>query len=504
MRALFVVFICALVPVAAVADDGSSLEEATAAPGAQQISLAEVLQVSVRQSPTLEDAAIDVAVAEASIREATGIEDWLLSATGSVFLQRDEPVEGDFIGSNAVDVYSTEVSISKLLSTGATVSVTADGQRQRRVLAGIMDPIETTSYNTGITASVSQPLLRGRGEKPTRAARIRAEIAKDAAQLAKESEARTLVRDIVLAYWEVAFAHRALEISKASLELANERRRLTQQRVELGNAAPTELTAVDQIIATREEEVLGAELTISERSLDLRRLAGLEIGPTNIDLQTAEIVAAEPTDIDLDSVVNKAYENSPELAALAARGKGATLDVEVTENGLLPKLDLTVSAGPVGTAEKPSDAIKNMAQFKGYQIAGSLSFSHSLGNNSAEGSKMRANEELRRIEVSDRDLRAQIAVAAVRAVKSARSATRRMELSTTAIELSEKNIEAEQRRFELGRSTNFDVLQRQDELKQARLRFARASVDYLRAQALIDALTGEVLPKYGISFDDQD
>ena len=38
----------------------------------------------------------------------------------------------------------------------------------------------------------------------------------------------------------------------------------------------------------------------------------------------------------------------------------------------------------------------------------------------------------------------------------------------------------------------------QEELKQARLSSARAAVDYLRALAIIDALSGKVLENYGI------
>ena len=492
-----------MVPAVAFAQDDPNTAEQAAASPPQQLSLSEVLQVSVRQSRVLASATIDVAIAQATILEASGVEDWLLTATGSVLLQRDEPVAGDFIGSNEVDIFRADASISKLLSTGATVSLSIEGSRQRRVLAGLpgTNPIEATSYDTGLTASITQPLLRGRGEKPTRAAQIRARLAKDATQLARESTARALIRDIILSYWEVAFAHRGLDISLASLDLANERRRLTESRVKLGNAAPTELTAVDQIIATREEDVLIAELSISERSLDLRRIAGLEIGPSHIDIRSAEIVAAEPRELSIDDVLERAYANSPEIAALQARGKGATLDVEVTENGLLPRLDLTVSAGPIGTAETLRDSFKNLSEFNGYQVSGNLSLSHSLGNNAAEGAHDRAREELRQIQVDERDLRLQVAVAVVRAVKLARSATRRMELSTTAIELSEKNITAEQRRFELGRSTNFDVLQRQDELKQAQQRYARAAVDYLRAQALIDELTGDILAKYGITIE---
>ena len=100
--------------------------------------------------------------------------------------------------------------------------------------------------------------------------------------------------------------------------------------------------------------------------------------------------------------------------------------------------------------------------------------------------------------IDSADVKNQVATAAVQAVALASSAEKRLELSRRAIELSEKNIKAEVGRFELGKSTNFDVLLRQDELKQARLRYARAVADYLRARAALGALTGELLPEYGV------
>jgi outer membrane protein TolC len=489
--------------------------ERAAAEPAETISLAQTLQVAVRQSYTLAAATIDVAIAEAAILQASGIEDFVLAASGALSIKHDEQaVEGETMlleGTDDENIYQFNAGISKLFWTGARVSLNASGVRTdstRPVFQDVDMPpnripdfvfqVDTDFYTGVVEAQITQPLLQGFGETATREAEIRARYARDAAQLERDAVVRNLIRDLVSAYWEVAFSIRDLEIRRASLALAAESRRLTQSRVKLGNAAPTELNAVDQVMATREEEVLLGELAVSERSLDLRRLAGLEIGPGQIDLKTAEILTVKPVDIDLDDILARAFASSPELAALEAQGKGARIEVEVTENGLLPRLDLTVSGGPRGTSETASDALSRLSEFKTYQIGASLELEYAFGNNTAQGANLRARENLRRVSVQAADVRRQIAVAVVQAVKLVRSANRRMELSQIAIDLSEKNIEAEQRRFELGRSTNFDVLLRQDELRQSQQRFARASVDYLEALALIDALTGDILPKYGI------
>ena len=56
-------------------------------------------------------------------------------------------------------------------------------------------------------------------------------------------------------------------------------------------------------------------------------------------------------------------------------------------------------------------------------------------------------------------------------------------------------------RFNLGKSTNFDVLNRLEELRQAELRKAQAMIDWHKAEAVVQSLTGQILPAYGITLD---
>ncbi|MCA9701404.1 MAG: TolC family protein, partial [Myxococcales bacterium] len=86
----------------------------------------------------------------------------------------------------------------------------------------------------------------------------------------------------------------------------------------------------------------------------------------------------------------------------------------------------------------------------------------------------------------------------ITASNSMRSATKRIELARLSIELAEQNLAAEQARFDVGRSTNYDVLQRIDELLAAQNTLVLAGLDYLKARSQLQALTGELLPAYGL------
>jgi outer membrane protein TolC len=461
------------------------------APGANTVTLAQVLEVAVRQKPSLEQASIDIDIAEAAMLEALGLDDWIVDATASWVSTRQEAFELES------DTFTLQGNLSRRLSTGGTVRLHAETSYSR----GSLGPMPFTIYEHTVSGQLQQPLLRGRGKKIAHARRTRTRIARDAAALARQVEAIAAVREVVAAYWQLAFSWRDLEIRQSSMELTRERLRNTQAGIDAGAVAPTERLAVEQSIVAREEAILGAELTISGQSLTLRRLAGMELGRNAIDLHVSAPLTLPERSFDIDALLARALEASPTLARLRTLEEDARLEVELTENGLLPELDLVLSVGPTGSADNPGTALKNMVSFEDLEMSASLTYRRSLQRRQAKGAHLRARAQLRKQLVSTRDVEAQIAAQLVVAVKQAQAARKRFELGARAIELANKNIDAEKARFELGRATNFDVLQRQDELEQAQLRQARALIDYLSALADIDALTGDILGSYGITLE---
>jgi outer membrane protein TolC len=501
LAGLFLVLVTAHGAAAQRKRKGAEEPEPTAGkpPVGRPLSLADVLEFAVRRSPALASARIDVRVAQARVLEASGIEDWVFGLNGSVVRTRNEPAPDATFTTTRSDVWEASASLSKLLFTGGRISLVGDTRRTDSTLFFGGMSQASVEVQSSVTARIDQPLLRGAWETVTRADQSRARIARDAAKLNRDAVARTEIRDLVAAYWEVAFAAADLEIRRSSVDLANERRRLTEASVKGGATAPTELNAVDQVIAQREEEVVAAELAVLQRSLELRQLAGLEIGPGDVEIAATSVLEVEPKPVDLDQVVAASFQESPELAVLRTRERGAKLEVAVTENGLLPRLDLSLFGGPLGRDNTFAGSVNRMSKFKDYQVGAEVAFDFPIGNNTAQGANRRARAEADRVMVDMREVQLQIASTAVQAVALSRSAEKRLELSKRAIELSEKNIKAEIGRFELGKSTNFDVLLRQDELKQARLRYARAVTDYLRARAALGALTGELLREYGVT-----
>jgi outer membrane protein TolC len=461
---------------------------------AQPITLPDLLQHAVRSAPSLASARLDIAIAEAQIEPTYARDDWHIRAE---LAARSSQGYISGITINRSTQVSLTADVFRTFSTGGTLSFHAGSTFSRNP-----DFVTNESVNNwadDVSVGFVQPLLRGRGAWLWNAQERRATLSRDAVVLARRLAAIDAVQTVVSAYWDLVLAERQVAITQQSLDLAKERLRITTLGNQGGKIPRAEIPAVEQIIATREEDVLSGELLVLERSIALRRATGMPIGAGALGLRVPiDLVELQVTG-DLGDLTERAYQASPELAQLAANDKVTALDIEITENGLLPRLDAALSLGPSGQDEKFGTALKNMATFKSIAVQGSLTFEHQIGQEDVRGQARALREQRKKLEVTAFDLRAQIAQTMARAVAQREVARRRVTLSQRAIELANENIKIETDRFNLGKSTNFDVLNRLEELRQSELRKTAALIDWHKAEAVVQALTGDILPAYGVT-----
>nr|MBA3819757.1 TolC family protein [Deltaproteobacteria bacterium] len=467
---------------------------------ARETSLPALLQLAVRQAPALASARIDIAIAEARIQQTFARDDWQIRS--QVFASRSSGIFNGQELDRSIQATGT-VDLSRALPTGGTFTLHAGSQYQGTEYSDplVDDVFGGTTWAHEVSAGITQPLLRGRGRWLYEANERRATISRDSVVLGRRVAAIAAVQTVVSAYWDLVLAERQVAITQASLDLARERLRITQIGNQGGKVPRSEIPAVQQIIATREEDVLNGELAVLERSIELRRAVGLAIGEGELALRVGSDLATRDTTWDLGQLTERAFTASPELAQLAKQDQLAKLEISITENGLLPQLDAALSGGPTGQDGNFGAAGENLATFKTLSISGSLTLQHSFGQENVRGLAREQRENRKKLQVTTFDVRAQIAQTMARAVAQLELARRRVALSERAIELANENIKVESDRFNLGKATNFDVLNRQEELREAELRRAQAMIDWHKAETVVQALTGDILPTYGISVD---
>ncbi|HET9620038.1 MAG TPA: TolC family protein [Kofleriaceae bacterium] len=472
-------------------------------------SLPELLKTAINQAPALANARIDIAIAEAQIQQTWARNDYLVRAQ----LQGQRAVQP---GRGTVTDVNASVDLTRMLPSGGTFGLHVDSIYGNIADSPFGDIENGTTWISDVTATINQPLLRNRGSRIFDANEAKASLTRDVDVLARRLAAIQTVQNVISAYWDLVLAERQIGITQASLDLARERLRVTTIGTDGGKTARSEIPAVLQIIATREEDVLNGELAVLNASIALRRAAGMQIGGGELGLRIPTDLDAREQALDLAGLTERAYAASPELAELAKQDASAQIDLAVTENDLLPQLDAALSIGPTGSspnADKlaglprgapfPSGSFqgawKDLVELNAVTVVGSLTFTQSIGRNDVYGKQKQFREQRRKLVVNAFDLRANIAQTMARGVAQIELAKRRVALSQQAIDLANQNIKIETDRFNLGRSTNFDVLNRLEDLRQAELRKAQALVDWHKAEVVVQALTGDILPMYGIA-----
>ncbi len=473
------------------------------------ITLPELLQNAVRQAPALQSAKFDIEVAEAQIQETWERRAFRFQAQGT----GNKTLTFFFGQVSTSDTYGGTADLIRGLPTGGTVDLHVGTTYSSGPSIGpTFQEITLKSWSDIATLSITQPLLRGFGSRYYNASEHRADLVRDTQVLARRLAAITTVQTVISGYWDLVLAERQVAITEQSLALARERLRVTEIGAKGGKIADAEIPAVQQIIATREEDVLNGELAVLTASIALRRAAGMPIGAGDLGLRVATDLDIRDQKWDLKALLDRSFQASPELAELAKQDQAAGIDIWVTENGLLPQLDGALSFGPQGADvdefamngarihhASAVDAVKDLAGFHTIAVQGSLTFSRSLSQDDIRGRSRELHAGREKIRVNAFDIRAQYAQAMSRAVAQIELAQRRIVLSQRAIDLANENIKIETNRFNLGTRTNFDVLNRLEDLRQAELRKAQAMVDWHKAETSIQALTGDVLPMFGIA-----
>jgi outer membrane protein TolC len=395
-----------------------------------------------------------------------------------------------------------QVGVQRSLWTGGDITVTAAGGPVLGASPAAVPGAQSVAGDTRVTEmtasariDASQPLLRGAGEDVARADQKTARLAARALSVQAEDEAAGLVRDLVVGYWELAYAVQTLAIDRDSEALAQRQVATTQQVVRAGLQPPSAMKIAELHVALRQEAILRDQMTIVDQSLAVRRLAGLEL--TSAPLVPGDLPEVSTTRWREDEAVSATLAHGPSITQKKLAQRAASVAVDVAHDATLPRLDLTLSGDLQGAGASARAAFGQLGDAPVYSVMASVSLQWDLGG-AARAAAGAARAHRTRTDAERADLEHQLAASAISAVRQLRLATQRIEVTELAVQVADEALRAEIVAFESGRSTNALVFQRQDDVAQAKLRRARARVDATQATALLQYLTGGLLTRYGV------
>lgn len=491
------------------------------ADGKLELSLRSYLELVMANNTDIQISSLAVETQKNQILRANAIFDPVL--TGSFTNERRKTPSND-----ALAGADTLVSLSQPARFGYTQTLPTGVQYTASFNASKSSTNSGfQNFNPALSSSLglqfSQPLLRNRGREITRLNIMVAQSRLRKAEHDLRTQLLTLLTTAETAYWNVINARETLRVRQNALNLAGEALKRAQRELELGALSPLDIFNPEQQFASARIEVSQAEFALRQQEDALRREMGADLDPDVRRLPivlTEDVMPGVTATIDAEMQVEKALSMRPDLKSALQSLDVDNLTIKSAANALKPELALTgnyVSQGRGGNFYQRSNvfnqdgsrilsmlpggftnALDQMFGF-GYPIYSfGLTLRLPIRDRRAAADYADALVTKKRDTLQVRSVEQQIRLEVLNAVNQVEASKAAVDLAITARGYAQKYLDAEQKKYELGTSQLFFVLQAQDRLNQAEAAVVQNSVSYRRNLLNLLRRTGDLLEERGI------
>ena len=437
-------------------------------------------------------------------------------------------------------------SYTQGFNSGTSVTATWDNTRSSSSLAAnLFNP----SVQSTLTISFQQQLLNGFGLSQNRRNIIIAKNNRKLADFQFELQAITTVTAAINAYWELVYARENVKVNEQAVTVSNKLYGDNKKQLEIGTMAPLDVTRAESELATDRQNLIVSQTVQLTDEQTLKNaitrdplapaLANVEIVPLDHPNPPEAVEAAT-----FEEALKEAFVKRPDLQVQALNVINAGVNTKANKQALLPTASLfaeyqstglagnsaivtgtTTSAGapvvgadgapvtvldmtgtPVEVFTPNTAAVTNGTAKQGFGTAQSQIFhndfpSYIVGlnltlpirNRQAQATYQRAVLTQRQIEAQMQ----QIKNAAVLDVRNAFIALTQdraqVQAASKARELQQQTFDAEQKKYQLGASTVFNVILTQRDLIGAQGNELRALANLVEAKANYERAVGRTL-----------
>jgi outer membrane protein TolC len=448
---------------------------------------------------------IDIAVqryepqdAAEAVNQLKGFYDPLLTSTlsrSSSSRQASDFFSGAATVDTDVDIFN--FGVIQQLPTGGSLRVDfLNNKTTTNSAFSIFNPSNSSNLNL----RASQPLLRDFRIDSTR---LQITVAKRNREISDVQFRQTVVNTIAgvkQLYYDYIYAMDNLEAQRKSLSLARKLLDENQIKVRVGTMAPLDVVAAESEVAGREETVIVAEAALLDAEDDVRRsiFGDNAAGNWNYHIVPTDRPSAEPSPVDAIAAVQIALEKRTDVVAARKNLENAVDNQRFAKNQKLPAVDLQAAYGAVGQAGTQvrdgqgnllpvpipggfGNAFGDVFGFDFPTWTLGVQLSYPIPNRTARAAEARARIGREQQEATLRRLEIQITQEVRSAARAVDTNFKRVGSTRAARVLQERRLDAEEKRFAAGMSTNFLVTQSQRDLAVAEVAELRAIADYRKS-----------------------
>lgn len=398
----------------------------------------------------------------------------------------------------------SDVALIQRLTNGAVLDLgtsqrVLDNTLNRNLPPGIFNP-EFETF-TGLT--VTQPLLRDAGREVNLTKLRIAQSNTRIANLELHSRTAAMVANAMKLYYDVIFTYENMLVQRDAIELASQLLVENRKRSEEGVLSPIEVLVAEGAVFSRREDALIAKSQYVDRQNALQLLFR-----TASDTQReVRIVPASKllNDFSLpgrDHLIAKAQSSRYDILQTLEMVDQRKRQSQFAKNQIKPRLDFVASAGVHGLDGSYGRSFSSAADGQGPEWTVGFKFSIPIGAKSARAEAEMARLQIEQARIETDKVKAKVALELDTVLSRVETDRQRLATGRKGRQVAGEAMEGEIKRLGEGVSTTYQVLQYQNEYSQTRSRELAALADLNKNQIDLWLVTGLLLEKRGIEFDE--
>jgi outer membrane protein len=431
-------------------------------------------------------------------------------------------------------------------TSGTSLTATWDNTRSSSsAAANLFNP----SVQSTLTITFQQQLLNGFGFSQNRRNILIAKNNRKLADYEFSQQAITTVTAAINAYWELVYARENVKVQEQAVTVSTKFYGDNKKQLEIGTMAPLDVTRAESELATDRQNLIVAQtVKLTDEQTLKNAIVRDPLAPTLANVEIVPLDHPNPPEAveaaTFEDAVKEAFAKRPDLQVQAINVTNAGIDAKANLQALRPTASLfaqysstglagnaPITTGAVTTAGAPivgadgtpitvldatgtpvevftpnTAGVTNGTTKQGFGTAQSQIFhndfpSYIVGlnltlpirNRAAQASYQRSTLNQRAIEAQLQQLK-NAAVLDVRNAFIALTQDRaQVQSASKARELQQQTFDAEQKRYQLGASTVYNVILTQRDLISAQGNELRALANLVEAKANYERAVGRTL-----------
>lgn len=355
-------------------------------------------------------------------------------------------------------------------------------------------------FNTRVGVSLTQPLLKDFWTDSVRTDTKVGKIEIKRADLALQFTIMGIVRDTALAYFDLIEARDQVKVQEMALQLKDQFLSETKKKVAAGTLASLDEKQAESEAATARAQLIQARSTAEQAENVLKGLVVSDFASAQgTSLEPSEKLLAMSQQINVVESWRTGLEQRPDYLRQKHFLEQQRIELKYTKNQLYPALDLQGTYGRAGFGPSAYDSYDTVGDNRSPRYGVGVVFSVPLSRKTERAAHARQKIAVESALLELKQSEEVIIRTIDTEVKKVRSAFAAIESTREARVYAEAALDAEQKKLENGKSTNFQVLELQDQLTQARAAEISAMTDYNKALQDFYYSEGTILQKNKVS-----